>query len=129
MDVLKQRLKLLLKIIVCAPAFYMLVIEPIVYEWEDTIIYGCCFEPAPEVDTSKEKSSGGSGLIRKAIKVTDELLEKIEKTKEATEQSRANSDNQYNTLEECLSDNTEMVEYTTRDGWCDSSYVSIAENE
>ena len=34
-------------------------------------------------------------------------------------------ENQYDSLQECLGDDTKMVEYTTRDGWCNSWYVLI----
>ena len=54
-----------------------------------------------------------------------ELWEDAKKRKKIMDESRANPDNQYKTIEECLSDNTEMIEYTSRDEWCDSEYVSI----
>ena len=54
-----------------------------------------------------------------------ESWENAKKRVEIMEESRANPDNRYKTIEECLSDNTEMIEYTSRDEWCDSEYVRI----
>jgi hypothetical protein len=137
MDVFKQRMKLLLKIIVCLPIVYGLVIDPIVNDWEDTILY--TLQGSPEVESSEESSpqvgsstekSCGNSLSCKFARFIGELAEEVREKKEIMVESRTNPDNQYNTIEECLNDDIEIGETSkTRDEWCDSPYVSIAESE
>ena len=51
------------------------------------------------------------------------------KVKENKIESRADASNQYNNLEECLSDDKEIDSRQTRAEWCDSEYVLIKSSD
>lgn len=70
-------------------------------------------------------STGITQALCKSGEYFEKILDEAKKKKEILDESRANPNNQYSTIEECLSDNTEMIEYTSRDEWCDSRYVQI----
>ena len=128
MDVIKTGLKNTFKILAVIAPVYWFVVDPIVNDWEDTVIYNAFFKPAPVVDESKDRNCSDSSLIGlacKGIEGLSNLADEIKEKTEATEMSRANPENQYDSLQECLGDDTKMVEYTTRDGWCNSRYVLI----
>ena len=57
MDVIKTGLKNTFKILAVIAPVYWFVVDPIVNDWEDTVIYNAFFKPAPVVDESKEIAS------------------------------------------------------------------------
>ena len=86
------------------------------------------YEAHPIVSNPSTSDCRGSGITRalcKSGEFVEEIWDEAKKKKEILDESRANPDNHYNTIAECLSDNTEMIEYTSRDEWCDSEYVRI----
>lgn len=127
MSVLKTCFKIL--ILMWLGVFFIL--DPIMNDWEDTGIYKT-FVSRPDKSDIDELTCDGTGLndlACKGVKGLNNLADRVNEKVEIIEASKANPDNQYDTLEECLKDDSVMVEYTTREGWCNSYYVLIAENE
>ena len=122
MELFKTGLKNTFKLLVVIAPVYWFVVDPIVNDWEDTVIYKTFFYKPVKSDTDELSCNGSnlSDLACKGVKVLSNLADRVNEKLEITESSRANSDNQYDTLEECLKDDSVMVEYTTREGWCNS---------
>ena len=76
-------------------------------------------------DNSDCRSDGIIGALCNATEGLSNLADRVNEKMEIAKESRANPDNQYDTLEECLKDDSLMVEYTTREDWCESFYVLI----
>ena len=74
--------------------------------------------PFPECNQS---SSAAKSLCKFSAKV------KVKS--EAMIESRADTSNQYNNLEECLNDDKEIGSTKTRAEWCDSGYVLIKSSD
>ena len=131
MDLFKTGMKNTLKLLVVMAPVYWFVVDPIVNDWEETVIYKT-FVYKPVKSNTDELSCNGSSLSDiacKGVKGANNFLDRVNEKLEIAEASRANPDNQYDSLEECLIDDSVMIKYTTREEWCDSFYVSIAENE
>ena len=128
MDLFKTGLKNTFKLTIAMILVYMFVVDPIVNDWEDTGIYKT-FVYRPDKSNTDELSCSGnnlSDLACKGVKGLNNLADRVrENIDEAMAESRADPNNQFESLEECLASDNEYDLNISRAEYCESDYVLL----
>ena len=128
MDLFKTGLRNTLKLTFAVAIVYMFVVDPIVNDWEDTGIYKT-FVYRPDKSNTDELSCSGnnlSDLACKGVKGLNNLADRVrENIDEAMAESRADPNNQFESLEECLASDNEYDLNISRAEYCESDYVLL----
>ena len=128
MDLFKTGLRNTLKLTFAVALVYMFVVDPIVNDWEDTGIYKT-FVYRPDKSKTDELSCYGnnlSDLACKGVKGLNNLADRVrENIDEAMAESRADPNNQFESLEECLASDKEYDLNMSRAEYCESDYVLL----
>ena len=115
MDLFKTGLKNTFKLTIAMILVYWFVVDPIVNDWEDTVIYKTFFYKPVKSDTATKPVGG----INKFLNQVKENIE------EAKAERRADPNNQFESLEECLASDNEYDLNMSRADYCESDYVLI----
>ena len=100
------------------------ILDPIMNDWEDTGIYKT-FVSRPDKSDIDELTCDGtniSDLACKGFKFLDKVKEGIDEVKA---ESRADPNNQFESLEECLASDNEYDLNLSRADYCESDYVLL----
>ena len=128
MDLFKTGLKNTFKLTIAMILVYMFVVDPIVNDWEDTGIYKT-FVYRPDKSNTDELSCSGnnlSDLACKGVKGLNNLADRVrENIDEAMAESRADPNNQFESLEECLASDNDYDLNISRAEYCESDYVLL----
>ena len=128
MDLFKTGLKNTFKLTIAMILVYWFVVDPIVNDWEDTGIYKT-FVYRPDKSNTDELSCSGnnlSDLACKGVKGLNNLADRVrENIDEAMAESRADPNNQFESLEECLASDNEYDLNISRAEYCESDYVLL----
>lgn len=115
MDLFKTGLKNTFKLTIAMILVYWFVVDPIVNDWEDTVIYKTFFYKPVKNDTATKPVGG----INKFLNQVKENIE------EAKAERRADPNNQFESLEECLASDKEYDLNMSRAEYCESDYVLL----
>ena len=128
MDLFKKGLRNTLKLTFAVALVYMFVVDPIVNDWEDTGIYKIFVYRPDKSNTDELCGSGGnlSDLACKGVKGANNFLDRVkERIEEEKAESRADPNNQFESLEECLASDNEYDLNMSRAEYCESDYVLL----
>jgi len=128
MDLFKTGLKNTFKLTIAMILVYWFVVDPIVNDWEDTVIYKTFFYKPVKSDTDELSCNGSnlSDIACKGVKGANNFLDRVkEKIEESKAERRADPNNQFENLEECLASDKEYDLNMSRAEYCESDYVLL----